>query len=350
MNKVFFYTLLLLLFFRQGFAQLVANAGPDLSACYNSSVMIGGTPSANGGKPPYKYLWQPGTFLNSSTVSNPVASSLTSDITYTLTVTDFDTNIVSNTMNIIIDKIYTFNAGIDTGYCFGQSIGIKIGASNNNNTFHTFNWVPTSGLDNPTSTNPIANPSVTTNYTLTVHDAQCPDKISQVTVTAFQAPYTDASPDTTIDEGQTITLHGIGGTIFWWQPDYNIKYQSTPNADVWPIITTIYTLSTTDIHGCFNNDIVKVTVRNGDLLFFYSAFTPNGDGDNDNFYIGNIEKFPDNNLKIYNRYGKQIYSATNYDNTWNGTYLGNLLPTGTYFYILNDGKDQLHKGNVTILR
>ena len=98
------------------------------------------------------------------------------------------------------------------------------------------------------------------------------------------------------------------------------------------------------------SDTVRVTVINGDVLFFYSAFTPNNDGDNDFFYIGNLEKYPDNDLKIYNRYGKQVYSATNYDNLWNGKYLGNDLPTGTYFYILNDGKGAQYKGSVTILR
>ena len=350
MTKVFFYTILLLLFFKQGIAQLIANAGPDINACYNSSATIGGIPSAIGGKPPYTYLWQPATFLNSTSVANPVASAISSDITYTLTVTDSINNTATNTMNITIDKIYTFNAGIDTGYCYGQTAGVQIGAANNNNTFHSFSWAPVSGLNNPAATNPIATPSVTTVYTLTVHDASCPDNISQVTVTAFPGPYTDASADTTINEGQTITLYGTGGVKFFWQPNYNIKYTTTPTPDVWPITTTTYTLLTQDQHGCYNSDTVRVTVRSGNQLFFYSAFTPNSDGDNDVFYIGNIEKFPDNNLKIYNRYGKQIYSATNYDNSWDGTYLGNILPTGTYYYILNDGKDQLYKGSVTLLR
>lgn len=350
MNKIFFYTIFLLIFFHHGFAQLFANAGPDVTACYNTSITIGGSPSAIGGRPPYKYLWQPSTFLNSTTIANPVASGLAYDITYTLTVTDYDTTIVSNSMNINIDKIYTFNAGIDTGYCFGQMSGVKIGAVNNNNSFHNFSWSPTIGLDNPTATNPIANPTITAIYTLTVSDGLCPDNISQVTVTAFQPPFTDASPDTTIYEGQTITLIGTGGIIFWWNPDYNIKYRSSSHPDVFPLTTTTYTLWTQDQHGCTNSDDVIVTVIPGDQLVFYSAFTPNNDGDNDVFYVANLEKYPDNNLKIYNRYGKVIYSATNYDNSWNGTYLGNTVPTGTYFYILNDGKDNLHKGSVTILR
>lgn len=351
MQKVILYIICFISFFNQGFSQLVANAGPDVTGCINGTVVIGGSPSATGGTPPYKYLWQPSTYLSSTTVANPTVTNISSDITYTLTVTDFDTTIVSNTMNINLDKIHTFNAGIDTGYCYGKEANVQIGATNNNNAFHNFSWTPTNGLNNPTDPRPLASPSVTTVYTLTVSDGLCPNKISQVTVYAFPAPNIDASPDTTIDEGQTITLYGLSsGVLFWWQPDYNIKYLSTTNPDVWPTTTTTYTFTVDDQHGCTNTDVVTVTVRPGDQLFFYNTFTPNGDDDNDYFYIGNLGKFPDNSLKIYNRYGKQVYSATNYDNTWNGTYLGNLLPTGTYFYIFNDGVDKQYKGNVTIIR
>ncbi len=332
-------------------AQLIVNAGvAGFIGCINGSVTIGGTPTVIGGTPPYKYLWQPATFLNSATVSNPVASNITSDITYTLTVTDYDTTIVSSTTFINLDKIFVFSAGTDTGYCYNQTSGTHIGALNNNNTYHNFSWSPSNGLDNVNATNPIASPSVTTIYTLTVTDGLCPPNISSVKVTAYTPPYVNAGADTTIDEGQTITLHGTGGLTFWWQPEYNIKYITTDQPDVWPITTTVYSLFSIDEHGCYASDEITVNVANGDKLFFYSAFTPNNDGDNDTFYIGNIEKYPDNNLKIYNRYGKQIYSATNYDNSWGGTYLGNLVPTGTYFYIFNDGKDQLYKGTVTILR
>ncbi len=351
MQKVILYIICLLSFFSKGYSQLTANAGPDLIGCLNGTLVIGGSPSATGGTPPYKYLWQPSTYLSSATVANPTVTNITSDITYTLTVTDFDTTIVSNTMFINLDKIFTFNAGIDTGYCFGQEANVQIGATNNSNAFHSFSWSPTSGLSNITAPRPFASPSVTTTYTLTVSDTHCPDKVSQVTVYAFPAPSIDASPDTTIDEGQTITLLGsTSGTVFWWTPDYNIKYQNTINPDVWPTTTTTYIFTVDDQHGCTNSDAVTVTVRPGEQLFFYNTFTPNGDGDNDYFYIGNLGKFPDNSLKIYNRYGKQVYSATNYDNTWDGKYLGNQLPTGTYFYIFNDGVDKQYKGNVTIIR
>ncbi len=84
-----------------------------------------------------------------------------------------------------------------------------------------------------------------------------------------------------------------------------------------------------------------------------NAITPNDDGKNDVLVIDNIEKFPEAELTIFNRWGDILYIAKNYNNTWNGTNQnGNPLPEGTYYYILrlklNDGK--ILRGDMTILR
>lgn len=315
-------------------------------------MQLGGSPTATGGVQPYTYKWEPATGLSSTTNSNPTASNITETITYYVTVTDKAGNTSISFLAFFVDPINTLNAGVDTGFCLGQQAGIMIGSSNNfGNTSHQFSWQPPAGLDNASSPNPIASNTITTQYSLTVsNNGVCPDKKSVVTVVPFPKPIVDASPDTVIDEGNTITLNARGSYINFWQPNYNLKYGNSVNPDVWPVTTTTYTLFVEDVHHCINQDTVRVEVINGDKLFFYSAFTPNGDGENDFFYIGNLDKFPDNNLKIYNRYDKMIFSATNYKNDWDGTYLGNQIPTGTYFYIFSDGVDQKYKGTVTILR
>ena len=349
--KTKLYILLFLGYFSQtSFGQLTANAGPPIFLCIGTTTNLGSSTTASGGTPPYTYFWQPSTFLSSTNSSNPLAISCNADVLYKLMVFDAAGDTAISYTSVNINKIYTFGAGIDTGYCYGQQGGITIGASNNNNAFHTFSWTPSGGLNNPSSPNPIASPSTTTIYLLTVSDGVCPNNISQVTVTPFLPPYVYAGLDTTIDEGKTISLNGIGSTIYWWQPDYNIKYQNTPNPDVWPTTTITYTLYTENQHKCLSSDTIKVSVIRGDILFFYSAFTPNYDGDNDFFYIGNIDKYPDNKLKIFNRYGKIIYNATGYTNNWDAKYLGQDVPTGTYFYILDDGKEKTYNGTVTILR
>ena len=70
-------------------------------------------------------------------------------------------------------------------------------------------------------------------------------------------------------------------------------------------------------------------------LFISEAFTPNGDGINDVWYLRNAERYPQMEIRIYNRWGAEVFSTTNgYDNNWNGAYndQSDPLPSSSYFY------------------
>jgi len=80
-----------------------------------------------------------------------------------------------------------------------------------------------------------------------------------------------------------------------------------------------------------------------DDLIIYNGVSPNDDGDNDYFEIKNIQKYPENRVVIFNRWGIKVFETTNYDsrdNVFRGysdaraTLGSGLLPTGTYFYVL----------------
>ncbi|MFH6962647.1 gliding motility-associated C-terminal domain-containing protein [Flavobacterium plurextorum] len=87
----------------------------------------------------------------------------------------------------------------------------------------------------------------------------------------------------------------------------------------------------------------------------YNAVSPNGDGINDSFLIKGLDKFPDNRVQIYNRWGVKVYDAKAYnekDNMFFGFSEGRDtikkdegLPAGTYFYIL-----EYKKGEETLKR
>jgi uncharacterized repeat protein (TIGR01451 family)/gliding motility-associated-like protein len=87
-----------------------------------------------------------------------------------------------------------------------------------------------------------------------------------------------------------------------------------------------------------NQDNAFVDISN--CLTIPEGISPNDDRKNDILFIPCIQDYSDNVLKIYNRYGTQIYEAKNYSNTWNGrANMGipknsELLPVGTYFYVL----------------
>lgn len=88
----------------------------------------------------------------------------------------------------------------------------------------------------------------------------------------------------------------------------------------------------------FNADIFTFVKSN---LFIPNGFSPGIDGYNDFFVIENIEQYTDNKLVILNRWGNEIYKASPYKNTWDGTansndlfLQGEKIADGTYFYIL----------------
>ncbi len=82
----------------------------------------------------------------------------------------------------------------------------------------------------------------------------------------------------------------------------------------------------------------------GDDVVVYNAVTPNGDGAHDFLTIGGLENYPNNSIRIYNRWGVLVFSTQAYNtqgNVFDGTSTGrvtvdrgNKLPAGTYFYIL----------------
>jgi gliding motility-associated-like protein len=339
---------LLLLFCMPSYGQLTANAGPDKSVCPGVATNIGGTPPATGGLAPYTYSWSPSAFLNSTSVPNPTCIAL-SYVTYTLTITD-DTGAVATDQVVISPYYITYvDAGNDTSIC-ENSYALLGNDMNLAGMGVTYSWLPTTFLDNNTLPRPTSSPLTTITYTLTASSASCPPKVDMVTITIIPTPNIDAGPDITINEGEVGTLHGSGGFFYAWSPT-PVVYPYTADPDVEPVINTTYYLYGTDeSNKCPAFDSVHVIVIPSDDLVFYNTFTPNNDGSNDTWYIGNIYKYPNNKLEIYNRYGKLVFKTSAYKNTWNGDAFGETLPEGTYFYVLDlgDGKGKKN-GTVTII-
>lgn len=82
-------------------------------------------------------------------------------------------------------------------------------------------------------------------------------------------------------------------------------------------------------------------------LVIPNIFTPNGDGFNDTFYIPKIELYPENELTILSRTGKEVLRLARYNSTWSG----DNVVAGTYYYQLYIKRlDTFYKGWVEIIR
>lgn len=109
---------------------------------------------------------------------------------------------------------------------------------------------------------------------------------------------------------------------------------------------------------CWDTVCKKIDAIVYPLVDLPTAFTPNGDGNNDVFYVrgGGIDKVT---LKIYNRWGQKVFEATDVDANdptrgWDGTYQGKQQEMDAYAFIMSgyfiDGTTFYKKGNVTLIR
>ncbi|WP_417265992.1 PKD domain-containing protein [Brumimicrobium sp.] len=119
-----------------------------------------------------------------------------------------------------------------------------------------------------------------------------------------------------------------------------------------PVVQYVY-----DDLGCFDSTIVWVSIDNVTQeiqKLIPNVISPNGDGYNDVWKLSFIELlYPEATVEIYNQWGQQIFMSQGYTEPWDGTYEGEDVPDGNYYYIINlnpNQEDQLFKGALLVLR
>ena len=81
-----------------------------------------------------------------------------------------------------------------------------------------------------------------------------------------------------------------------------------------------------------------------------SAFTAEGDGYNDIWYLEHIELYPECEVIVYNKWGKVVFESTGYSTPWDAMINGKPLPAATYYYSIRIIDDAVYTGPVTIVR
>jgi gliding motility-associated-like protein len=150
------------------------------------------------------------------------------------------------------------------------------------------------------------------------------------------------------------TANVSGGT-----PPYSYLWntspaQSTPTAST--LYFGLYKVEITDAYGCKIKD--SVYIEEGpccDIAFIPNAFSPNGDGNNDEFRVLTTAGVQLIQLEVYNRWGNKVWSTSDYRKGWDGYDNGQEAPVDTYQYILRytctrDGNTYIKKGDVILVR
>ncbi|MDO9255911.1 MAG: Ig-like domain-containing protein, partial [Bacteroidales bacterium] len=357
------------------------NAGPDEgSICVGNSKTISQAIASD-----YSTLqWSvspssAGTLLNPETL-NPIftpAAGFSGTVTLTIQVQGLGTCIDlvrTDDMTFDVSSSLVADAGADQIIQPGTAANLS-GLVSGGTGFYSWSWQPTSLLINGLIENPVTLAlNADTTFILTVLDITtgCTDEDS-VKVFMNKEPIpivavgdhdsTLVNSSVTIDvlsndknpDGDPLILSLCGNPshgIVILNSDNTITY--TPFSDYEGMDEFCYQICSTITPMYCADTVVKIQVKPPSLddLHPYTGISPNQDGVNDVWKIRGIEKYPDNTVIIFNRWGDKLREFVNYNNTthsWNGkNEQNNALPDGTYFYILDVKEVGVLKGWIYI--
>ncbi|MGB2384566.1 MAG: gliding motility-associated C-terminal domain-containing protein [Flavobacteriales bacterium] len=100
-----------------------------------------------------------------------------------------------------------------------------------------------------------------------------------------------------------------------------------------------YSVVVTDSLGCTLTRVVTVEPTIG-CFFIAEAITPNGDGYNDEWIVGGLEYFPAAEVRVFNRWGQQVFYSQGYQERWDGRYNNAPLPMADYYYVIEFAGDK----------
>ncbi len=296
------------------------------------------------------FLWSPAATLNDPTLKEPTATP-SSTTTYHVIAT------IGKCVSQADIKLTTVpyppaNAGLDKELCFGNSVQLQASGGS------IYSWSPIAFLNNPRISNPQSiRPTSNVRYIVTVRDTLgCPKPMRDTVLVAVDKIKAEAGPrDTSVVLGQPLQLHAGGSVNYAWTPSrwLNDYFISDPIA--LPLDNIEYVVRVSNNIGCFDTDSIRVKVYKiaADLLV-PTAFTPNGDVLNERFRPILIGMRSLDLFKVYNRWGQMLYSGTDPNSGWDGTFGGKTQEAGTYVWYA-EGTDYKNvkirkKGYVVLIR
>lgn len=128
-------------------------------------------------------------------------------------------------------------------------------------------------------------------------------------------------------------LLATGGVSYQWTPAAGLDNPSIANPLATPAQTTTYVVSGTDVNGCKNTARILITVSPNEYNV-PNAFTPNNDGKNDCWGVRSWKKVTQFSVIVMNRNGVPVYQSNDVSRCWDGTFKGELQPSGSFVYYI----------------
>ena len=243
------------------------------------------------------------------------------------------------------DSVFTLSEPLANGYsaqsvattCNGDedgSLEVFVSAADTSRSF-TYQLLDVTGIQS----SPLFENLSPGQYEIVVSDdLGCSDTLNPIRVSEPQAiaPFL---ADQYLDYGDTISLvldslwNGQAPFEYLWTPSFGLSCDDCSNPIAISYVTSDYTVRVTDSLGCLGSTDFTLFVGEPLDLYVPNAFTPNGDGQNDVFEVYGVG-ISQVNLKVYNRWGQEVFQASNNRPQWDGMSKGKMQPPGMYSYLV----------------
>ena len=262
--------------------------------------------------------------------------------------------------SIIITTIQVWKDSLDVSpdvaICPGDSVQLTATGGS------SYQWSPGSYLDNNLISNPAFFGEETTQLIVegqTVSGCRFYDTVTVTVHDKFEI-YMEPTDSVKIFIGESVQLNAftsVSNASYQWYPLADLKCDNCSTATVSPVNSLYYHVVAKSENGCIVMDSVLVRAVPIPVLHVPTAFSPNGDGTNDYaLVIGRMEEASAIDFSIFNRWGQQVFKATDPASAsrgWDGTYKGEAQDMATYTYYLKvqfADKPQTSWGTITLVR
>ncbi|MEO1260654.1 MAG: gliding motility-associated C-terminal domain-containing protein [Bacteroidota bacterium] len=308
------------------------------------------TASANGGAAPYQFDWDLG--VQGADLQNIGAG------TYEVTITDDHgcTHVLMETMEEPTALQWTLD--ITEPGCDNPTGAISVMDVSGGTPVYTFYLDGNSNGSNASFSS--LSPG---DFLLNVVDANGCELSDDLYLPPPPALEVSLGDDITIELGEQVRLAPIVVPVlpdtYLWEGEGLSCYDCfDPMAA--PLETTLYTLFASTVDGCQAVDDVLVTVKKGRSVFIPNAFSPNGDGLNDELIVfAGRDVVKVKSFHVFSRWGETVFQYFNFPPNdffygWDGLHRGQMLQAGVFTYLAEvefiDGFVQQFKGDVTLIR
>lgn len=294
-----------------------------------------------------KYAWSDGTSESSLDI--------TTDGIYGVTVTSTNGCIGNDTIQVSKSEIQDFSTELVPPLCANSADG-QINISNVQGDAPPFLYAINGGpFQEIAQFTDLARGS----YQLAVQNAVgC--QLQRELLLRSPLPFTvDLGDNTRLELGDSLVLNAFSTlpiNAYAWESPETLSCSDCSSPVATPLRNTTYILTALNANGCEARDSLGVTIFNTKRLFAPNAFSPNGDGVNDEFTLFS-GKSVDSILKleIFDRWGNLIFSSENAASlSWDGNSNGKTAPEGTYVWVATiqyiSGVTESLNGDVTLIR